>query len=498
MATRRQSGAAAPSAVRAILEEFIGRARRAAVLEPGLAPLELAEGRFVLHESGGALRLEVWDEQRQWSRLIRRAETAKGGLELEAERFPARTVRLTVVDLESPKAEAPLRRSGRETAREQLRRMARRQYPGWKLHEISAAPDLEHSLSGGFPRALIRRGQEGVAALLGGMEADATLTAALLWLDYLRERETELRVGGMALFIPAAALGATCLLLKALDARMARFSVFALDAGGETQVDPRDYGNLASELPRAAAEAEIPEWLKPLRRYEGVEAHGSGDAVSFRIRGLEFARWDGAALWCGVEKRQRAHGLDEAAAWAERVAQIRREGSESKQHAWYRRAPEAWLESVVRGGVDALDAGLEIRPVYGQVEAREGLGTGVIDLLARQRDGRLVVIELKASEDARLPMQALEYWVRMTRHAEAGSFAPAGYFAGERLRSEAPRLVLAAPALAFHPSTERLLRYFDPRVEVERVGLGLEWRRVLRVVFRVRGAARPEWSGEPA
>jgi len=55
-----------------------------------------------------------------------------------------------------------------------------------------------------------------------------------------------------------------------------------------------------------------------------------------------------------------------------------------------------------------------------------------------------------------------------------------------------PRLLLIAPALAFHPTTETILRYFRPEVEVERIGLGLEWRRELRVVFRARGAERPE------
>jgi hypothetical protein len=484
--------------VREILDGYLKRAVKPAVLEPGLAPLELTPGCYALHESKGALRLEVWDDARQWSRRIRGAKEGKHGLELDAERFPARTVRLELVDLDHPRSETPLRRSGRETGRERFRTMLRRQYPGWKLSEISAAPDLEHTLSAEYPRALLRKGQEGVAAVLGGMEADGTLTAALLWLDYLRERERSLRVGALALFLPAEALGPACLLLKALDGRLARFAVFATDAGGETQVDPRDYGNLASELPRAPAAPQLPEWLQPLARYEAVEAVPSAGEASFRIRGLEFARWDGAGLWCGVEKKERVRTLAPAAEWAERLEPVRREGSIRKDHAWFRRAPEAWLEALVRADVSALDAALEPQPVYGQVEAREGLGAGIVDLLARDRDGRLAVIELKASEDPRLPMQALDYWVRIARHAEAGSFAAQGYFPGQRLQGAPPRLLLAAPALAFHPTTEKLLRYVDPRVEVERIGLGLEWRRVLRVVFRVRGAARPEWSGAPS
>jgi len=46
-----------------------------------------------------------------------------------------------------------------------------------------------------------------------------------------------------------------------------------------------------------------------------------------------------------------------------------------------------------------------------------------------------------------------------------------------------------APGVAFvdfHPSTEILLSYFPPAVEVERVAWRIEWRKGLRVMFRLR------------
>jgi hypothetical protein len=48
---------------------------------------------------------------------------------------------------------------------------------------------------------------------------------------------------------------------------------------------------------------------------------------------------------------------------------------------------------------------------------------------------------------------------------------------------------LVAPALEFHPTTETILRYFSPAIDVERVGLALEWRTKLQVLFRASGAA---------
>ena len=131
-------------------------------------------------------------------------------------------------------------------------------------------------------------------------------------------------------------------------------------------------------------------------------------------------------------------------------------------------------------------------PVYGQTPVLAGGERGIIDLLAADRAGRLAVIELKASADLHLPLQALDYWIHVKWHLDRGEFSPAGYFPGIELRPEPPRLLLVSPALEFHPTTEILLSYFPPAVEVERIGLGVEWRKGLRVMFRLRGAERPQ------
>jgi hypothetical protein len=43
---------------------------------------------------------------------------------------------------------------------------------------------------------------------------------------------------------------------------------------------------------------------------------------------------------------------------------------------------------------------------------------------------------------------------------------------------------LVGPALRFHPSTDSLLRYLNPEIEVIRIGLSESWRRGLRVMMR--------------
>lgn len=152
--------------------------------------------------------------------------------------------------------------------------------------------------------------------------------------------------------------------------------------------------------------------------------------------------------------------------------------------------PEAILEDQVRNQLGRLDARLLPSPVYGQVPNFAGCDRGILDLLAVAYDGRLTVIELKATESIQLPLQALDYWIRVNWHLVRNDFSKQGYFPGTELSQRPPRLLLAAPALRFHPTTELLLSYFHPEIEVESVGLAAEWTGPIRVLFR-HTAGRP-------
>jgi hypothetical protein len=134
---------------------------------------------------------------------------------------------------------------------------------------------------------------------------------------------------------------------------------------------------------------------------------------------------------------------------------------------------------------------LRATPVYSQAPACLGGQRGIIDLLATDHSGRLAVLELKASQDIHLPMQALDYWMRVKWHLERNEYSAHGYFPGVVLRQDAPRLLLISPALEFHPTTETILQCFSSAVEVERVGVGANWRERLQGMFRLRGAERP-------
>ena len=489
-------------ALRVALERFLESCRRPALLEPGQEPLELKPDLFQMSERPNGLLLEAWSETRTWARRLVAAEDGPNGrLKLFAERLGGARIKLEIFDLERPAAAPLLRRGQREELRERLRYWLARQYAGWRIEELSTGADLQHTLSPSYARALLAQGQRRVAALAApqdGEHAAGALTSGLIWLDYLRRRESPRPVAELALFLPKGTHNQTLLRLKWMDPQQAQYAVFVYDETGyETRLDSADTGNISSHVEPwrtgpPMQEVLDPEVLSELATLDGFEAVELGaGVVSLRIHGLPFGRLEGRQLMCGVDRSRKSKSAGPLLQAARELAGFRSSDPPDPRHAWHTRQPEAWLESLTRSHLTLLDAALLPRPVYGQVPSMAGTQHGVLDLIALGRDARLAVIELKASEDPNLPLQALDYWIRVEWHARRGDFASNGYFPGLAVRTQAPRLLLIAPALQFHPTTETILRFFSPAIDVERIGVGLEWRREFRPVSRLRGAERP-------
>jgi hypothetical protein len=322
------------------------------------------------------------------------------------------------------------------------------------------------------------------------------LTFGLIWLAYLRARERRVALEGLAVYLPEGQERTAALRTLCLDARSARFELFTYTPQDDlVRAEPNDYGNLDTRLEpcRRPAPHLAGPW-QPIGDLPGVERIPKHDGrTSLRVRGIEFAEVRGDELYFGLGERRPAreqHG-PEIARLAGELDRARQAGADTA-HPLYRQYPEAWLESQARAQIETLDATLCRDPIYGQVPAFVAGERGVLDLLAVDRTGRLTVVELKAGADPHLPLQALDYWVRVKWHLARGEFSVNGYFPGIELRSDAPRLLLVSPSLEYHPTTETILSFFAPGIEVERVGLAVEWRRELRVMFRLKGAQRPQ------
>ena len=224
---------------------------------------------------------------------------------------------------------------------------------------------------------------------------------------------------------------------------------------------------------------------------EGVSAIPElSGALSLRCCGIEFARVQNGELLCGIETKETANASHRQVEYlASQLSEVSRSSVGGIGSAASIARPERWLECSLRAKLSTIDADLLPSPVHGQVLTLAGSDRDAIDLLAVSRQGRLAVMELKTTEDIHLPMQALDYWIRIARHAERHELD--GLFPGIRLSAEPPRLLLIAPAICFHPSNRTVLQYFSSSIEVERIGINSDWSRDLRVVLRLNGAETP-------
>jgi len=499
MPTAQQGAGRSLEQTREAIEAFLKHAKQPALLEPGEELLELTEDNYSLEIRGSRLTLQAWDRTRNLTRRITDMQEPAGGrLEMTVERFARREGQLFLLDLARRSGADLGRRSGRLVYRERFRLFLRRQFPEWKLAEISAEANLEFSLSPAFPRAFLRHGQHGWAAIACPPEGDAAavLSFGLIWLSYLRARERRIALQGLAIYVPAGRERAAALRLLCLDAAAARFELFTYsEQDMVARIDPRDHGNLDTRLEpcRRPPPKQNDAWQRILR-LPGVESIPKHDGrVSLRVRGIEFGELSDGELRFGLGERRPAqehHGA-EIERLVEALERARSPESQDREHPLYRQHPEAWLESQARLQIETLDASLDSEPVYGQVPAFAGGERGILDLLAVERGGRLAVVELKAAADLHLPLQALDYWIRVKWHLDRGEFPAHGYFPGVMLRPSPPRLLLVSPALEFHSTTETILSYFSPEIEVERIGLGADWRKGLKVMFRLSGAQGP-------
>ncbi len=467
------------TAILQAIERFLETSQDPVLYEPGEESLAITPDNFVLEERNSCVQLQAWDQKRNLVRRVSAIESqARGKLVLRVLRFGKLAGTLELIDRSRAVRDNVPLRSARAGFREQFRLFLRRQFTAYKLAELTTEADLEHSLSPAYPRALLRQGASAWAAIGVAPDAvhcDGVLTFGLIWLDYLRRREPSLGdhglvIQGLILYLPAGSEKTTCLRLLFLDPAAAQYCAFVYDEQGlEEKIDLSDYGNLDTHL-----EAHRRSLEPAALNLQGVETIDRGDGeLSYRVHGLEFARTAGSQLLSGLNAKRAAE-----------LSRFRSPEAPDRRHPLYLRNPEAWLESRVRANIREIDASLLAAPIYGQVPAFAAADRGVLDLLAVDTGGRLAVIELKASADVHLPLQALDYWMRVRWHVERREFPRKGYFPGHELRSEPPRLLLVSPALDFHSSNECVLRFFSPKIPVERLGVGLEWRKELKVMFR--------------
>ncbi|MGA9885783.1 MAG: hypothetical protein WBQ34_18860 [Candidatus Acidiferrales bacterium] len=478
----------------------------AEVREDGEWLAELAGLHCEVRSRGKNSLVHLWSEERSVTRRVLRVrEQSQDRIVLEVQRFGrARPSCIEFLRTDLPRS---ARRITRDQFRARFKRILSERFPDAQIEALTTAPDLQRSLSSWYARGRMREGGRSYAlmAIAPGESSAAIegmLAFGIIWLDWTRSRAERHSIEALRLFVPEG------------SARLLRERALALSGTARTEIFEYRESDWRIQKMDLADAGNLESWLVPRRESESVLQAARDSAsrastlarimddsnvpvrlrvlvgvkeVAFCYRGLEFARWSKEGLKFGLGDSQQFVTTAKEPLFERLIAKLELQRSplaSDTNNRLYRAAPERWLESVVLEDCTQLDAVLDPRYVYSQMPALAAGDRGILDLLGVTRRGRLVVIELKATEDIQLPLQAVDYWLRVRRHQRDGDFERYGYFTGITLDPKPPLVWLAAPALRFHSATATLLKYLSPEISVTRIGLNENWRRGLKVTFR--------------
>jgi len=337
-----------------------------------------------------------------------------------------------------------------------------------KIERQTLHSDRRHGIGGGYPRFIV--GKNAVITVdpdESGAIINGLMRAALLWAPLVRLPVWAVVPYGRHHTIAARLrkMSHARQLIRWMQWDGAAVQPLAdSDDQPETHVQPFEIPDVAAEVSRIRDLA--PDLLQPV-------PHIAGKAVSIRLRGIEIAR---------VSGRETFYPLGEPIEdLIKELDALRRYGS---RHPLSRAHEERWLESNLIADICQVIPSIDTRHIYPQVPSFVGEERNIIDLLTVTVDGRLVVMEIKASPDPDLPFQALDYWIAVERHRKAGDFQAKGYFSGSRLRNDPARLVLVAPLLSYHKTAGRMIGMLPAEVPLIEIGINETWKREIKVLRR--------------
>ena len=498
------------------LEAFLSANPRAVFIEDGKELFDMRLARYSVTSENNRCMLHLWSDDRNVVRTVTGLRQRSKSLQLETRRFgqsKAQTLQLLPdQDRRTPTA----RDTSRRQFLHQIQALAEQHLEG-KLEGFTTAMDLEQSLGPAYARGLLIRGPSAWAVVgVNPQENPATIQNAIsigiLWLHACRQRlEGRRVVEGLHLLLPRGTAQPVCERMAWLDRSLAKWRLWEYETehSSLTPVDTTDNGNLnfrlmhafhpdaAVERSRKALTTLLALLPTDLRSRTEIRPRSTNE-IALLLHGLEFARIRREPLPGSFQLADRVtFGAgpgetelnEETQPWlldlASRLAQSRRPGG-IKRDPLYRMQPEPWLEAQLRRHLELLDPALRGEFMYAQVPAFSAADRGLLDLLTVTNQGRLAILELKADEDMHLPLQALDYWMRVRALQRSGELQRNGYFPGLELSGADPLLYLVAPALRLHPTYPTLLQYFAPEVDWQVVGLDEHWREQPRVILRRR------------
>jgi hypothetical protein len=460
--------------------------------------------------SQGRLILSCWTEKgsRSW-RILGWSWNGQALILEASRRMGAELPLIELVPRASAKAVAAVIKAARQIRCHKLAELASTLEIETRVERCALSPGIRPGQPGRYARILLRRklmriAVTGSVVISHPGTVDAFLSAALLWFQRTTQRIKPPYIEQLWLIVSCDALKALCYRVALLRPSLRQLiRVLTVD-------------DQLSELKLCECPERNDLWKKRLARFPPVpeasltprvlsiiaEAPEAIDVVharhgeTLRYFGLPFARVRSLLgverVWFGTDgSNRRALEPGTFDSWCnllQDLQEYRSATASDHRHAFYRNAAEAWLESLLRKDITKLDPGLIIAPLHAQFRTARGgkLGIRPIDMLALRQDGRLVVIELKVTEDREHVLQGADYWRRVEAHRRRGHIAKAKLFGERRIRDESPLVYLVAPTLRVHPSFQTLARCIDNDIEVYRFDINEDWRAGVRVMRRLR------------
>jgi hypothetical protein len=515
---------AMPTAIERQLIEFADAHTEWFISEEGRVPLEINRTEFDFSAAHGQVFFWSWTEKGTRTWRVLDAHLADDKLRLRVSRRQgAQVTTIELVPRASARALVATVTAARQMRCEQLAELVAQTFvrgaeeddhrlksvPQAKIERAALSPGMRRDQPGRYARIILRLPHERVAvtsivALSDPRNVDSLFSSALLWFARLQTSPKRPPINRLLIVVEnniREAARQRLVLLR--DSLRQRIELLLIDDDWReiesTPLWERKY-LWRKKLPR------FPPVIETIATDRGnqivaiapdaIDVVASRHGQTLRFHGLPFARMrrvmERDYVWFGIEgSRRRALGDYQQPEFAKLLSDLqtyRHQNCRDRRHWFYRAAGEAWLESILRRDITKLDPGLIIAPLHAQFRTSPGgpAGPRPIDLLALRHDGRLVVIELKVSEDREHVFQGVDYWRRVEAHRRRGHISTAKLFGDREISDEAPLVYLVAPTLRFHPSFATLLRTIAPDIEIYRFDINEDWRTGVRVVRRER------------
>ncbi|HEY8225747.1 MAG TPA: hypothetical protein VIG25_10745 [Pyrinomonadaceae bacterium] len=456
------------------------------------------------------LMLSCWTEK--GTRTWRILEWAWNGQVLSLHGSRKMGAELPVIELiprASASAIAATIRAARQGRCNLLAQLASTLEANTRIERAALSPGIRRGQPGRYARILLRRKHERIAVTgsvvptqVGGV--DALLSSALLWFQRTSERIRLPYIDQLWVVVSKEILHPTMhrvsLLRESLKQIIRIYTVDDALSVLEAKDCPERkdlWKKRLAKFPPVPPALLTPQTLEIIDLApDAIDVVHARHGETLRYFGLPFARvrslMGTEKVWFGIEGSHRRmledSTVDDWNNLLEDLRQYRSADAFDHRHALYRNAAEAWLESILRKDITKLDPGLIIAPLHAQFRTARGgkLGIRPIDMLALRRDGRLVVIELKVSEDREHVLQGADYWRRVEAHRRRGHISKAKLFGERQIRDEPPLVYLVAPTLRVHPSFAALARCIATDIEIYRFDINENWRGGVRVMRRMR------------